>query len=101
MRIVSDRTEPGLPLPVKKLYLDGIVLESSCPTCGLLVKRYLGGDYLSFPRTGENMIAFNHVIEQSDPNTGAQWDDFHQWEDGPIVLDVVVSMPSNERRTVY
>lgn len=50
--LTIERTEPGLVLEVKRLYLP-FALRGKCPSCGEAFERNFNNNYLSYPTLGE------------------------------------------------
>lgn len=64
--------ELGTEIEVKRFYLPGVKITSTCPDCGSPVTRDLARDYLSYPTIGENTMGMYHYHEDTD--TDVVWD---------------------------
>jgi len=58
-------------IEVKRLYIDGVEIESKCPKCGKIYKCPIGGDHLSYPTLNEPT---KHYCYCEDCNT--EWQEY-------------------------
>lgn len=71
----SNNVSDGTQLEIKRLYLPGVILESTCPNCGQIVEMDLGVDYLSYPYVGSDTLYFYHseCDNKDDDEIGCEW----------------------------
>ncbi len=76
---VANGTEP-FDLDVKRFYIPGTVLNSTCPQCGEKCAKDLGDQYLSYPAANKKIdVTFCHEVEKD-----GKWDT-HEWDVRVIV----------------
>jgi len=78
---------------VKRFYLPGIVLESNCPRCGILHKKDMGKEYLSYPRISTpTKIYFYCENEYEGPKKYCNTD----WNI-EVSLDISLKLEANDK----
>jgi hypothetical protein len=89
VEIISANIDHGVGLE-KRFCMTGVVLQSTCPTCGeKVICKFDDDNHLSYPNVGINDIPFYHSYEGDDE--GKWW--HHEWAE-TIVINVTVSHPT-------
>lgn len=73
-------------LDVKRFFVPGSIIQSTCPECGEVVRIDMAKHYLSYPTTGEQDYTMWHSSQE-----GPYWE--HTWE---VRINLVVKIEAIE-----
>lgn len=84
---ISKSSDISLSMDVKRFYIPGIILSSTCPHCSKIFEKNMEEHYLSYPEANVPIdVHFYHETEEDAEGNSSS----HEWSE-KIILSISIT----------